>query len=107
MEGKIPAAIRSITLDGRTYHNVALSPTLINFFYGKNGMGKTTIAQNIRDGIGIAPIPVDYDVLVYDRDFIARNIREDAAMPGVFSINEGNIEKQQEIADKESQMSDL
>ncbi len=57
MEGKIPAAIRSITLDGRTYHNVALSPTLINFFYGKNGTGKTTIAQNIRDGIGIAPIP--------------------------------------------------
>lgn len=107
MEGKIPAVIRSITLDGRTYHNVALSPTLINFFYGKNGTGKTTIAQNIRDSIGIAPIPIDYDVLVYDHDFIAHNIREDSAMPGVFSINEGNIEKQQEIADKESQMSDL
>ena len=101
MEGKIPAVIRSITLDGRTYHNVALSPTLINFFYGKNGTGKTTIAQNIRDGIGIAPIPIDYDVLVYDHDFIAHNIREDSAMPGEFSINEGNIEKQQEIADKE------
>lgn len=107
MEGKMTSAIRSITLNERTYHNVILSPTLINFFYGKNGTGKTTIAQNIRDGIGIAPAPVDYDVLVYDHDFIARNIREDSAMPGVFSVNEGNIEKQKEIAEKETQLSEL
>lgn len=107
MEGKMPAVINTITLDDRTYHNVTISPTLINFFYGKNGVGKTTIAQSIKDGVGISPAPADYDVLVYDHDFITRNVREDTAMPGVFSINEGNIEKQNEIAEKESRLTEL
>lgn len=107
MEEKIPAVIRSITLNDYTYHNVTINPTLINFFYGKNGTGKTTIAQSIKNGSGVAPVPADYDVLVYDHDFISRNIQEDTAMPGVFSINEGNIETQKEIAEKEAQLSEL
>ena len=107
MDEKMQAAIKSIKLDGRTYHNIAITPTLINFFFGKNGVGKSTIAQQITSGSGITPALSDYDVLVYDREFISRNIREDDGMPGVFSVSEGNIEKQKEIDAKESQLSDL
>lgn len=107
MNQKMHGAIESISLDGRTYHNITITPTLINFFYGKNGVGKSTIAQQIADGSGITPILSDYDVLVYDRDFIIRNIREDDGLPGVFSVSEGNIEKQKEIEAKESQLSIL
>ena len=46
MEEKMQSAIKSITLDGCTYHNITITPTLINFFYGKNGVGKSTIAQH-------------------------------------------------------------
>lgn len=107
MDEKMQAAIKSIKLDGRTYHNITITPTLINFFFGKNGVGKSTIAQQISDGSGINPALSNYDVLVYDREFIRRNIREDDGMPGVFSVSEGNIEKQKEIDAKESQLRDL
>ena len=107
MDEKMQAAIKSIKLDGRTYHNITITPTLINFFFGKNGVGKSTIAQQIADGSGITPALSNYDVLVYDREFIRRNIREDDGMPGVFSVSEGNIEKQKEIDSKESQLRDL
>ena len=107
MDEKMQAAIKSIKLDGRTYHNITITPTLINFFFGKNGVGKSTIAQQISDGSGINPALSNYDVLVYDREFIRRNIREDDCMPGVFSVCEGNIEKQKEIDAKESQLRDL
>ncbi|WKY46090.1 AAA family ATPase [Eubacteriaceae bacterium ES2] len=107
MEDKMPSVIESITLDGRTYHNVTITPTLINFFFGKNGAGKSTIAQQILDGAGITPATSDYDVLVYDRNFINRNIQEDVGMPGVFSVSEGNIEKQKDIDAKEALLSEL
>ena len=107
MTEKMQAAITSITLNSRTYHNVTVTPTLINFFFGKNGTGKSTIAQQITNGSGVVPDLADYEVLVYDRDFITRNLKEDEGMPGVFSVNEGNIEKQQEITTKESTLSEL
>lgn len=107
MEEKMQAAIRSITLDSRTYHNTTIAPTLINFFFGKNGVGKSTIAQQILDGSGVTPALSDYDVLVYDKDFISRNIQEDIGMPGVFSVSEGNIEKQNEIAEKQTLLNSL
>ncbi|MEG2483689.1 MAG: AAA family ATPase [Lachnospiraceae bacterium] len=107
MEEKMQAAIRSITLDSRTYHNTTIAPTLINFFFGKNGVGKSTIAQQILGGTGVTPALSDYDVLVYDKDFISRNIQEDIGMPGVFSISEGNIEKQNEVAEKQILLNEL
>lgn len=107
MEEKMQSAIKSITLDGCTYHNITITPTLINFFYGKNGVGKSTIAQQIRNNTGLTPIPSEYDVLVYDREFINSNIKEDEGMPGVFSISEGNIEKQKEIDVKQTQLDGL
>ena len=45
MNTKMPAAIEAITLDAATFHGVSVEqPTLINFFYGNNGTGKSTIA---------------------------------------------------------------
>lgn len=107
MEDKMQSAIKTITLDGRTYHNVTISPTLINFFFGKNGAGKSTIAQQILNSTGIIPATSDYDVLVYDRNFINHNIQEAVGMPGVFSVSEGNIEKQKDIDAKEALLNEL
>lgn len=101
MEGKMPAVITSITLNTRTYHNVLIEPTLINFFYGKNGVGKSTIADCIRSGAGVVPSLSEYEVLVYDRTFIDSNIRAEG-MSGVFSVNEENIRIQEEVKEKEA-----
>lgn len=106
MEGKMQAAITSIMLNSRTYHNVLVTPTLINFFYGKNGVGKSTIADCIRSGAGVSPSLSAYEVLVYDRAFIDQNIRAEG-MSGVFSVNEGNIRIQDEIKEKEAALASL
>ena len=96
-EKKMRAAIEEIFLDDNTFHGITINPTLINYFYGKNGSGKSTIAHLIRSKSGITPDISNFEVLVYDEDFINRNIKEDAAMPGVFSLNEGNIEIQNKV----------
>ena len=106
MEGKMPAAITSIRLNTRTYHNVRIEPTLINFFYGKNGVGKSTIADAIRSEVGIEPSLSAYEVFVYDRAFIESNVRTEG-MSGVFSINEDNIKIQDEVKEKETNLEKL
>lgn len=107
MEDKIQSAIKSIALDGCTYHNITVTPTLINFFFGKNGLGKSTIAQQIIGSSGVVPAMYHYDIYIYDRDFINRNIQENTRMLSVFSVSEGNIKKQKDSDAKETQLNDL
>lgn len=98
-EKKMQGAIEELFLDDNTFHGIKINPTLINYFYGKNGSGKSTIARLIRSKSGIIPDISKFEVLVYDQDFIIKNIKEDAAMPGVFSLNEGNIEIQNKVVE--------
>jgi Fe-S cluster assembly ATPase SufC len=101
---KIPSVIEKIVLNNATYCNEVISPTFINFFFGNNGTGKSTIAKNIRANDGITwlsgKIDSDYTVLVYDQEFITANIQSYGKMPGVFTMSEVNIEIQNQIQAK-------
>lgn len=105
MEKKIPSAIEQITLNTATFHGSAIKPTLINFFFGKNGVGKSTIARCIASNCGLAwrenKTASDYSILVYDQDFITTNIQSYENLPGVFTISEQNIEIQKQIDEKQ------
>ena len=108
MRPKIPSAITRINLDTPTFHHAVIDPALINFFYGKNGTGKSTIAQAIKDNAGIEWEPgktaEDYTILLYNQDFINNNIRSYGNMPGVFTISEGNADVKDKIdAERERQ----
>lgn len=52
---KMPASIRRITLNSATFEgqNEHITPTFINFFYGRNGAGKSTIAKAIDADDGV------------------------------------------------------
>jgi len=50
---KIPSAITKITLDEATFHNQEFTPTYINFLFGNNGSGKSTIAKVIKEQRGL------------------------------------------------------
>jgi|GEM_PF-3831302 len=90
---RLPASITKVTLTDATFEcsteNV-INPTWINFFYGNNGSGKTTISRTIKNGIGIewykdTPFSAD-NVLVYNQDFVRDTFRNFGEIEGVFTL---------------------
>ena len=111
MREKVKSAIENIVVSTPTFHNVSFQPTYVNFFYGKNGTGKTSIAGMFRkpDDLGWlgGENKGDYEIRVYDRVFIQRNIQQHGNMPGVFTISEQDAETQAEIEAKTEQKKEL
>lgn len=97
---KRKSAIEKIVLNAPTYNNVVCEPTFINFFFGRNGAGKSTVAKALEADAGIqwrmGQTANDYNVLVYDQDFINSNF-DNYEMAGVFTLNKVNIEVQKKI----------
>lgn len=78
----------------------------VNFIYGANGSGKTTIStflQRYPDAnarFGASSIewdsPVPETIEVYNRDFRRQNLQQDN-MPGIFTLGRDNIKEIEEI----------
>lgn len=100
---KIPASIRSLHIDSATYklNPVTITPTFINFFYGNNGSGKSTIAEALKNSCGITwsnnIASQDCKLYVYNTDYIEANLANYDNLPGVFTFNEENIQIQNQI----------
>lgn len=104
MQRKIPSAITKITLDRATFSNMPVTNlTFINFFYGNNGVGKSSIAHSIDEDDGVewadGKTRNDYDVLVYNQDFINDNFKNYGDLAGVFIFGEEDIEAKKKIAE--------
>lgn len=106
MKEKIPSEIIRLTLDDASYKGcgVSITPTLINFFFGNNGTGKSTIGRAIKVNSGVTwqegRFVSDYTVHVYNQEFISANIQNYHNLPGVFTVNEINIAIQQQVEAK-------
>ena len=54
MQRKVPSAITNITLNRATFTDVPIDElTFVNFFYGNNGAGKSSIAHAIAEDDGV------------------------------------------------------
>lgn len=113
MREKIPSEIHSITL-GTPVFKANIPPirlAMINFFYGKNGTGKTTISRAVSESshcLSWAPgvSPDAYDRLVFNEDFIGTNIRQHTRMPGVFLMSREDIAVQDDIDQHKQRLSE-
>ncbi len=103
------SAIARIDLDSATFENTGTSvePSYVNYFFGKNGAGKSTIAKSIGSGSGVVwrdgESRSKYDVLVFNREFIEKNFSSYGDLPGVITVHEQNIETQRLLTEKKNQ----
>jgi wobble nucleotide-excising tRNase len=117
---KLTSAIRKITLNAATiggeeyaatFHGETLEPTFVNFGFGNNGTGKSSITKAIRNGVGVeweyGKSPDDFNVLVYNQDFIAEHFDNYNYLPGIFTLGERNIEIARQISENEEQAKKL
>lgn len=111
MSDRVKTAIKKVTLNDHTFSNVVFDPTLINFFFGKNGTGKSTVAKDIGNPAmtewvaGVSP--TDYSLTVYNEEFIRDNIQSYGNIPGVFTITKQNAEIKAEVDRLTSEKTEL
>ena len=74
----------------------------VNFIYGGNGTGKTTISRVINDCTSYADCSLTWDggeikTLVYNRDFIEENFNQPAELKGIFTLGQKDKETIEKI----------
>jgi wobble nucleotide-excising tRNase len=88
--------IKELILNGiATFtEHTTMRPLKINFCYGSNGSGKTTIANTIANCHSdrtqvIWSDTVPLQTLVYNRDFVSANFGETSKIGGIFTLGKG------------------
>lgn len=110
--------IKRITLKGVTSYSVDTTQVIdglkrINCFYGLNGSGKSTIAKYLQepadlDYLSCSSIPASGDgVIVYNQKFVKDNFWDSKEQPGVFTVNEKNVEAEKVIQTAEAKIEEL
>jgi len=76
----------------------------VNFFFGPNGSGKTTISRALADSTRFAgtslewnPTASELGIKVYNRDYVGATLTPAGHLAGVFILGETNAEIQTEI----------
>lgn len=94
MAEKATSAIKKIVVNEGTFTDEPIQPNYINFFYGKNGSGKTSVGRQIESGIGVewaeGEVPSNYQLLVYNQDYIDLHFKMLDKVNGIFTLNEGD-----------------
>lgn len=108
---KMTSAITGIKLNRATFSNELIDQlTYVNFFYGNNGAGKSSIAKAIESSEGIVwskdITPTDFEVLVYNQEFINRNFTSYGNLKGVYIVNETNTKTYADIEAKKQERKD-
>lgn len=100
---KLKSEITDIVISNATFKRKSpkIQPTFINYFFGNNGTGKSTIAKTIKSGNGVTfkmgRVQDDYDILLYDQNYIDENVKEYDGLPGVFTLNKKNVDIEKRI----------
>lgn len=103
MNEKLQSAITKVSLNQATFHDKSFTPSYINFLFGNNGCGKSTVAKVLKEKTDLqwdsGHTADDYLMLVYNEEFIQKNIASYGDIPGVFTISEQNAQVQKQIED--------
>ena len=105
---KKKSAVEKVVIEGRSYDHEEFEPTFINFFFGRNGAGKSTISEMIQANTGLTwrsgQTVDDYNVLAYDQQFISDHFSNFDDLAGVFTLND--LGKKNEAIDQKKEARD-
>lgn len=88
-------------------------PSLINFMYGSNGSGKTTISNVIENETAFPNCSIDRGLnakikhLVYNQNFIKRNFEQAKDLKGIFTLGEGLQTEHDNIKNKKDDLDNV
>ena len=87
-------------------------PNQINFIYGSNGSGKTTIANVLTDPSKYPSCKINWqqkplETLVYNRLFVHRNFGQPTDIRGIFTFGENNITEIENITSKQAELGSI
>lgn len=88
-----------------TYTNpVEIIPKKLNFIYGSNGSGKTTISKLLSNRLISDECSVvtnhtndDVKVLIYNNQFVEDNFQQTDNLKGIFTLGQDSIESQEKL----------
>ncbi len=97
------AAMVKVHLEGMPFAGEDIVPAFVNFIFGMNGTGKSTLGRILAaGGDGISwrddTKAEDYERCLFNSDFVNQNIRPDQGLPGLFMMGEANIDTTGELA---------
>lgn len=101
--------IRNVASYGKSVEEMAELKE-INFVYGSNGTGKTTISRVIADCSSHTDCSLGWrggapnELLVYNRDFIERNFNQPDELKGIFTLGEKDKETLDKIEATKSEL---
>lgn len=85
----------------------------VNFIYGANGSGKTTISRVVSDESRFPSCSVKWkgstklQTMVYNQDFIEKNFNQLTELKGIFTLGEKQTENQGKIANAKEKTASL
>jgi len=109
---KQPSLITKIKVNDATFHEETVDGlSYVNFFFGKNGAGKSTIAEAFYNPENIewheGEAPEEHQILVYNQDYIDRNLADYGDLKGVFTLSEENAEIRAKIDAKTAEQTQV
>jgi wobble nucleotide-excising tRNase len=85
----------------------------INYLFGSNGTGKTTISRVIADESSFPTCSVTWkagtklEPMVYNQDFVGRNFHQPAELKGVFTLGEKQVDTLAKITTAKTELDTL
>lgn len=114
---KYKGVIEKIALRDATFKSSSkneFEPSFINYIYGNNGTGKSTIARAFDAADTLTwttpGSEADYVIRTFTRDFVTQELKfddNDPSMPGVITLGEDFVEAQNSMDEKQAELDKL